>query len=524
MKMDEPNLKKPIIEVDNGFSLRDALNVIFCHKWKIILFFLAVTSSVSTVTYRLPYYYESQAKLLIGVGPDSASIAPKILGPSQYLNQGQIERVNNEVTVLTSRYLAELVVDDIGLNTFFNRFSWKENSSGKTAPFLGEHELEDWEVDSLTESAVNQLVYGLVVEVKPKSFILNLTLSNQDPELVHIALDAIIKGYLKRKIQLRRPKKSVSVFEKRFQRYKKDLEEKEQALADFREKNQILSMLTQKQLLITQISHEQQRLNSTTNEIETLSTKINKLNEQLPNFKERIELQRVKGRTNYVADTLKNLLYKLEAEETELASRYLDDSRQVIDVREQISRLRSHLKTEDHIKTEVTIGLNQNYQRMIFDLANTKIKHAGQISRQASMYKELQRLKYNLSKLARLELKLQRLERHVELANKDFRADREVLERANSYEALNENGVVNVEIIEPPTETDYGNHVRPNKPRNIILGIVLGLLGGLGLAFVLDYFNDSMKNSEDVKRRLKLPVLSIISASSFQKCVEKNNE
>ena len=50
----------------------------------------------------------------------------------------------------------------------------------------------------------------------------------------------------------------------------------------------------------------------------------------------------------------------------------------------------------------------------------------------------------------------------------------------------------------------------PNKPRNLLLGIVLGLCGGLGLALFLDYLDNTVKMPEDVEEQFGLPVLGLI--------------
>ncbi|HWF17972.1 MAG TPA: polysaccharide biosynthesis tyrosine autokinase, partial [Verrucomicrobiae bacterium] len=52
--------------------------------------------------------------------------------------------------------------------------------------------------------------------------------------------------------------------------------------------------------------------------------------------------------------------------------------------------------------------------------------------------------------------------------------------------------------------------VRPNKPLNIFLGIVIGLVVGVGLAFFIEYLDTSVKTIDDVERTLQSPVLGVI--------------
>jgi capsular exopolysaccharide synthesis family protein len=52
--------------------------------------------------------------------------------------------------------------------------------------------------------------------------------------------------------------------------------------------------------------------------------------------------------------------------------------------------------------------------------------------------------------------------------------------------------------------------VRPNKLVNIALGIIIGLVVGVGLAFFIEYLDTSVKTIDDVERSLQSPVLGII--------------
>jgi polysaccharide biosynthesis transport protein len=52
--------------------------------------------------------------------------------------------------------------------------------------------------------------------------------------------------------------------------------------------------------------------------------------------------------------------------------------------------------------------------------------------------------------------------------------------------------------------------VRPNKPLNITLGLVIGLIAGIGLAFFIEYLDTSVKTLDDVERALQAPVLGVI--------------
>jgi len=62
--------------------------------------------------------------------------------------------------------------------------------------------------------------------------------------------------------------------------------------------------------------------------------------------------------------------------------------------------------------------------------------------------------------------------------------------------------------------TDYAqpqdDPVKPNKPLNITLGLIFGLIMGVGLAFFIEYLDTSVKTIDDVERAFQAPVLGVI--------------
>jgi len=55
-----------------------------------------------------------------------------------------------------------------------------------------------------------------------------------------------------------------------------------------------------------------------------------------------------------------------------------------------------------------------------------------------------------------------------------------------------------------------GSPVKPNKKRNILLAIIIGLAMGTGLSFFLEYLDNTIKHAEDIEQYLNIPCLGSI--------------
>ena len=66
----------------------------------------------------------------------------------------------------------------------------------------------------------------------------------------------------------------------------------------------------------------------------------------------------------------------------------------------------------------------------------------------------------------------------------------------------------NVEVIDPALTPKVP--IKPNKKKNLALGLILGLMLGVGLTFLLDYMDRTVKTADDIREILDLNVFGII--------------
>ncbi|WP_243388206.1 YveK family protein [Bacillus kexueae] len=71
--------------------------------------------------------------------------------------------------------------------------------------------------------------------------------------------------------------------------------------------------------------------------------------------------------------------------------------------------------------------------------------------------------------------------------------------------------VDNVNILSTAEVKENPSPVKPQPVLNMAIAFVVGLMTGVGLAFLLEYLDNTIKTEQDIERVLQLPVLGAIS-------------
>ncbi len=70
-------------------------------------------------------------------------------------------------------------------------------------------------------------------------------------------------------------------------------------------------------------------------------------------------------------------------------------------------------------------------------------------------------------------------------------------------------------VVSPAVVSD--EPVEPTPARNAILGVMVGIIIGLGFAFLYEYLDNTIKSSDEAEKLLGVPVLGIIPAEKYEK-------
>jgi capsular polysaccharide biosynthesis protein len=74
--------------------------------------------------------------------------------------------------------------------------------------------------------------------------------------------------------------------------------------------------------------------------------------------------------------------------------------------------------------------------------------------------------------------------------------------------------IMNVDNVTILSKAEVGDQPTPVKPKpalNMAIAFVVGLMTGVGIAFLLEYLDNTMKTEQDIEKLLELPVLGVVS-------------
>jgi capsular polysaccharide biosynthesis protein len=80
--------------------------------------------------------------------------------------------------------------------------------------------------------------------------------------------------------------------------------------------------------------------------------------------------------------------------------------------------------------------------------------------------------------------------------------------------------VDNVSVLAQATVAENQSPIKPQPVMNVAIAIVVGLMAAVGLAFLLEYFDSTIKNEQDIEKILELPILGVIAQIDDQKMEE----
>ena len=127
------------------------------------------------------------------------------------------------------------------------------------------------------------------------------------------------------------------------------------------------------------------------------------------------------------------------------------------------------------------------------------------VAREASFAQRIEELKSSVQDQRGRKIDYTILQREVDTARTQYEA---LLQRLKEVSIAGGVGSSQVSVVDRALAPLLP--FEPNIPRSLVQALILSLFVGIGLAFALNYIDDTIKTPEDVKQKLGLPALGVI--------------
>ncbi len=493
--MQEKTYKQP--SSDN--LLRNFYSVVFRYKRNLILFFVCVMIAVILGTLLMPDVYQSDAKLLVQIGRESINLDETTteVQPVNILLSREQE-LNSEVEILISEELAASVVDSLGVDTILD--DEMPAGEGVSSPISSPKESE-------RGRAIKKLMNNLTIEVVQTSNIIDLAYTAENPRVAMATLSDVIERYLEKRFKIYRTEGAYDFFDQQKQMLGDELARTEDRIKAIKSTSGVGSVEDQRRFLLERKSLMQRDKEETDSAIAASTAKIGVLKEVISVLPERLITNETTGGALSAADTMREAVNELQLKQNEILTDFTDTSIFAQDIRKQIDGAKMLLTEAIDAKT-VERGLNETRQALELDLATEEALLASLQAKAVTLTGLVDKVETELQDIIETEDKLNRLEREKELQEDNYRKYAGDLEESRIDGILEQAQISNIRVFQAPTLPQ--TPVSPKPLLNLLLGALVGLLGGLGLVLLTDYFDHTLKTPEDIEGKLQIPVLGAI--------------
>ncbi|MDP2548176.1 MULTISPECIES: polysaccharide biosynthesis tyrosine autokinase [unclassified Oceanobacter] len=458
------------------------------HLTKIIALSAVATVIAALVVMSITPIYKATTTLLIEAEEAKILSIEEVYG----LNGQSSEYYQTQFEILKSRELAKRVVLELNLveTPEFNPFHPANKKSFSIKDYLfGEEEREPPTEAKVLTATVNNFWHAVSVIPLGKTQLVKISVQNRNPKLAQVAADAMANAYIQSQMEARvgMTQQAAVWLSERLGGLKERLEGSEHKLQEYREANGLIDVAGVDTLVSKQLDEITKRLvdaSSKRLEAETIYQQVNSLTDR--SYDSLSSLPVILS--NPLVVTLRANETQAELKVSELSKRYGTKHPKMIAAQSDLDAVRDSMATQ---MKRIATGIEKEYM-------SAKVKEAALERALADKIKEVRNLN-------RTEFTLNEYTREV-TANRTmyetfFNRIRETTETGDLQTA-------NARISDPAVVPEVP--IKPNKKLMVILTFVVSLMFGVGLALLLDALDATLKNAEDVERKLGMPLLGML--------------
>jgi succinoglycan biosynthesis transport protein ExoP len=469
-------------EAADGMDLRGYWRTIRKRRWTVLSIVMVIFTIASIMTWKQKPVYRADA--LLEIQKENANI-PTVQELFQLENVSD-NYLETQYKVLQSETLARRVINQLHLeqDSEFNppKEGWLQSRAHASAP------IPESAVDPDVEQVVlREFKDRLSVDPVRRSRLVQIRFESQDPHVAAQAVNALAANFIQENLESRwqSAQKASEWLSQQLETFKAKLEKSEDDLQEYARKNGLLFLETQK-------GDAENIVNERLRELQDELTKAQAeryAKESLYLLTEADDYSALPGVVdNKLMQELTARLAEFERQKAALTPTFTSDYPKMKEIQSQIDQIERRLDAE---RKRAAQGIVDDY------LAATRREN---LVRAAF---EQQQNQANLAAARAVQYNI--LKREVNTNKQLYEGLLQRLKEAGVSAGMNASNIRIVDAAVPPTRP-----VRPRPILNLSLALLLGLCLGVGTAFLQEQLDNTLKNSADVERILRVPSLALI--------------
>ncbi|HEX9947213.1 MAG TPA: GumC family protein, partial [Allosphingosinicella sp.] len=460
---------------DSRFDINEIWRIIA--KWWWLITAIAVTCLLAAIVISLMITPLYRAQATIEVNPEGVQVVGKEVGDVQPTQMNGREFLNTQVGLLKSRSLAERVARSTNLA---NNEAMFDQDLPRAA----------------REGAAAGMIQGSV-EIAPQrdSSLIGIAVEGPDPELAARLANAYADNFIQSNMERRYEATSYArnFLQQRIAAVKTRLEQSERQLVDYAQKQGIITLAVDSGgagSVRQEQSIDAATLIQTNNALS--AAKSDRIAAEQRYRQGAGAQSTVAAISDPTVQALGQQRAALEAQYQQKLALYKPDFPEMVQLRGQIDSLAKEIgRQRSSVSGSTSNSLRADYQAAL--------------ARENALQAKVNEGKAGLMALRERSIQYTILQREVDTNRSLYDALLQRFKEVGVAGGVGANVVSVVDRAQVP-----GGPFKPNLPLNIMIGLFIGLLLGLGTAFSIEWIDDTIKTPDDVGTKLGLASLGVI--------------
>jgi len=465
-------------------NLHEYWRIINKRRWMIAAFALVVLASAAFKTFTMTPIYTAKGTLLIEKEPNILAFQEVFQIESYQDNYYQ-----TQYKLLQSYTLAERTVEKLGL-------AEKRARELNASPKKKNGRPVDPKNPGFIRGVAESLMGAIKVTPIRLTRLVDISYSDPDPAAAADTVNALFSAFVDMNIETKyaATEQASEFLVNQIKSIKKEIENSEQQLQRYGAEKNIVALSDKETTTIEKLAALNNALTEATIERVKKETYYNEIKIASPDY-----IPETMG--NQLIQRLRETYVGLSRDYQKKAGTYKPDYPDMVRLKSELDTTRAALEAE-----------TQSFIKGTYSEFQAALKKEQSLTNVFNRQKE-EALRLNSNAIAYNSLK-------NEIDNKKNLLESLMTRQSETDVSARIRGLrtSNVRVVDPAMVPDAPSS--PNKKRNLLLALFLGLFGGIGLAFLMEYLDNSVKTSEDIERYAKLPTLGIIpefSVDGFKK-------